>query len=530
MAPLLAAAIIPMSASAIGLSVPVTAAGTAASGEDTAGQVSDSNDILRTLQDNFASYTVGNEDMSLRALLTGNPSSAMAVGLVLPGVKDNEIPDENDTVKAITNPDKTCILRPIADTRKGKARTGGSWDYINKNGGFLPQGSDPQTMSPDDYAAQAKTSGDFSGVQVNASAGLSCLLQQMVEQNKLALNLQIHNLLREQIAAAQAKAVANRLQGMNAAAVTRQSEGANSLPIRDADGNTIGYEAFPSWATPEDYACILIKRRANEMVDTVMRTDDPYRFDTARRIYVEQNKQCDDLTQFQQGAQGTLVNKDDPDAGAFASQQDVTAYYNGDSSKAKHDPLTTLSEAARSNNNPQGSGDSAVSQFQKMASNIRSYVEVQYQANGGFLSKPECPPESKNCDVSQLKNVTPGAMQREQVLNVSNNYQKQLENANSQEDLAALSTDQSTADVITEGYTNFNPDNYEKSPQMYDYIREFYNGIRNGYFDLQGGTTDWASGAMLSIYDAVVTDPHTYREASEANLDNADQIPEPVVQ
>ena len=40
-----------------------------------------------------------------------------------------------------------------------------------------------------------------------------------------------------------------------------------------------------------------------------------------------------------------------------------------------------------------------------------------------------------------------------------------------------------------------------------------FNRIQDGYFDLQPGTVDWASGAMLQIYDATMTDAPAYTGA-----------------
>lgn len=519
-------AFLPVIASAQ-LTVPVTAAGTAAAVAGGESATEDMSSVLRDLSNTIGRYTMEDEQFSLRTLLTGNPSQSIAAGLLIPSLKGNEIPDTDDTIAKTIDPENKCLLRHIADTRKGVPREAGNWDYLLKNGGFLPVGSDPTNMSDQDFADQAAQQGDFSAVQVNNSKSVSCLLQELVEWKKLSLNLQIHELLHNQIVSAQARIVANRLSGMNAAAVTRQSEASNQLPIRDADGNVIATESFPAWSDPKLYACELIKRRARQMADTLLASDNPTRFETARQIYQEQNAQCETLAGFEDSVPNSLVNKDNPDAGAFASQKDVQDYFNGVSTNARHDPITLLEEMNKTNNNPRNSTSDAVSRFRSMATEIRETVGERYQANGGFMPTEECPPNSKNCDISEMRIVTPGAIERQAVENATNNYQKQLDSIDGAEGLTALNSDGSTADIITKGFTNFDENNFEKDPPMYEYVREFYNGIRGGYYDIQGGTTDWASGAMLSIFDNIVTDPHMYREGAEQNLNDSSEIPKP---
>lgn len=510
------------------LSVPVTAAGTAASAAAGYSGTLDTNDSVQSLTMLLERYTVGDENRSLRALLGGNPSDIGAVGLLHPKIAGNEIEEKDDTVARLVDKEVSCKLRHIADTRKGVPREGGSWDYLIKNGAFLDGTTDPTNMSDADFAKKAAQAGSFSSVMVNDSRSLSCLFQEAVEWQKLSINLQIHQLLRDQIAAAQARSVASHLKGMNSAAITKQAESANSLAIRDEDGDVVETSNFPAWTDPKVYACELIKRRAKTMVDSVLHTEDPYRFDTARAIYAEQDKQCDSLLHFQENAGNTLVNSNDTDAGLFESQSDVAAFYAGDSSKAKRDPLTTFQAAFEQRNSPVGAGIDAVSRLREMASEIQETVAQRYQAGSGFLPVEECPAGSKNCDPSELKIVTPGKLEAEAVGRVAGGFDDQISKVDSLESLAALDTKVSTAALVGDGFTNFDSSQYTQQSPIYEYVREFYNGIRNGYFDIQPGTTDWATGAMLSIFDNIVTDPHVFREPSEANLTDSSQIPEPV--
>ena len=149
---------------------------------------------LGTYQQAFKQYTLdfqdtmmGDEDLSIRTLLSLNPNPGVAAELYLPGM-----PDSSGNAAGYSTGGKTptagelasmtkCNKRKITNPLAAMPSANGAWQELLKHG----------KISADDN--------NYSSVEVNDSTSLTCLMQEIVEQNKLQINLQIHTLLRDYI-------------------------------------------------------------------------------------------------------------------------------------------------------------------------------------------------------------------------------------------------------------------------------------------------------------------------------------------
>ncbi len=445
---------------------------------DIVGRLTTQTDILQRLL-----YT---DESSIRTFLSANPGPKDSAALFLPGTTPTAGGGKSDT------PVLACATRAITNPDAARALPGGAWEKLIKSG----------EVDPTSYA----------GVRVNDSSSLSCLLQEIVEQNKLALNLQIHQLLNEHIRAAQAKAFANQAQNMTIAANIEWMRKGNIRTKIDENGEVVEEKLLSVFDDPESLQQDTIERETDALVRLLLGGDelssqvklapgiDPYR--VARNIVMEMRSEkssqkenairiasCDVLAPLSAGGLG------------FESEDAFLRFMGGDTSVYKGS-YTAVLRAMQANPacTENGVASALRSLIQSRSTRITEKLEADRMANNGIQSIYKC----KDADCSETVVALPGSAVSS-IFNMGITAQeRRLENVENDKDLSAIEGNESiSTSLFISGIQGFNTDQLGNT-SVDAAIGKFHDAIKNGYFDLQGGTTDWALGAMLQMYDQLV--------------------------
>lgn len=516
---------LPLHAHAIGLYVPVNDDNVAESVDYVGAQLEDLNGAFKDYVKGFKNYVYDDQSKSLHALLSLNPPMGEASQLYLPGkhtyvtggkAKDPVDRTDSDTAKDTAN--RACARRPITNSAAAMPLGSGSaWSELGKKGII-----DQQNL-------------DYSGVSVNDSTSLTCLLQEMVEQNKLDLNLKIHQLLRDYISTAQATQLAQRASGMIAKANLDWAKSGVKNKIYDEEGNLISEEDYSVLGTdPNAYENSLTQARARTLQQRILASnDDPNslqicgndKYTVARELLTKANTQtADPLDTLSSQVSCSLTNKTNPAAGLFANESDYNQFISAGGGGGQQDSLDTFRDLIL---NFQNTGPGLAYELDNAQSNqiaqIRSDATNQYIAGGGILPARQCDPGDPNCDPRYSEISTPGRIVGDMVSGYVRAPDEKLASAKTAEDLSSVDTSVNSApseQVLQKGLDNVDSGALIPKQDTAKYAGDFLNSIQNGYFDLQSGTTDWASGALLKIYDNVMLNTSAY--TNKNTLDPAD--------
>ncbi len=461
----------------------------------------------------FDSTIYGDEDRSLRTLLSLNPNSGVAAELYLPGRADDagskagyagggKTPSEAEVQTM-----KACETRKIARPLEAKPGENGAWQELLKNEKLDPSNS------------------DYSTVEVNKSTSLTCLLQEIVEQNKLQINLQIHGLLREYINSALSAGLAQRTAGVIAKANIDWVKKGNTITRYDSRGVPVSSENFSlSGGDSQEYQKSIKDARVRTLQQGILSPSGqgnsfnvcaPFKYSTARTLLEDAHKaNVDPLDTMSTEVGCGLVNKENPSDGLFANESDITEYYHNAIVGNKSPLDTYMAMLEKPQNTEQGLAMKMQSAQGSQLTSITDQLNADYQANGGFQSSRQCDPNDPNCDIRYSKQGTPGTIVSEITKESALQQFKAISNAKTPEDVAAIAKDNySSTNILTHGLSGYNTEGLIPNQNVSRYVADFLAGIQNGYFDIQKGTTDWASGAMLQIYDNTMVDPNAFTGA-----------------
>ncbi len=444
-----------------------------------------------------------NTDESLRSLLSLNPEQGKTAELYLSG-KDESPTNGGKTLDDTASKIKvTCKTRPITDPDHAKKTQNGAWEELEKR----KQIDASET--------------DYSMVQVNDSTSLTCLLQEIVEYNKLQINLQIHSLLRDYINNALSVGLAQRQAGLiTKANIDWARKGISMTTYDKEDGTPLTQENFSVAATDlEKYKQSLKAARSRTIKDMIVTNDtegrsfgvcEEFKYSVARYVLTKAHSQDKGIldTDAFSCASPIVQNKENT---LFATEDNTEYYDNG--------PIAQL-EFMSSNpqNNERALGDMLESKLTADKQQIDDQTTLKYQANGGFLPTTECDPTDPNCDPAFSKDVTPGSINSKIIGDSVGQQMQFLNGVKSAEDLAAAQHDgNSSTDILNMGLDNYNTSNLSPNQNVSRYIGEFVQAIHSGYFDLQNGTKDWATGAMLQIYDNTMQNSQAYTGSNGLN-------------
>lgn len=516
---------LPFHAHALGLYVPVSDDNVAEGVDAVGGKLDDLNTAFGNYTRDFKNYVYDDEGKSLRALLSLNPGMGEASQLYLPGkhnyvtggkAKDPVDRTDEDTAKITAN--RACTRRPITNSAAAMPLGSGSaWSELVKKGLLDPQNQ------------------NYSGTMVNDSTSLTCLLQEIVEQNKLDLNLKIHGLLRDYISTAQATQLAQRASGMIAKANLDWAKSGVKNKIYDEEGNLISEEDFSVLGNdPNAYENSLTQARARTLQQRILApsgAEDSLqvcgteKYAVARQLLTNANTQtADPLDALSSQVSCSLTNKTNPAAGLFANESDYQKFITSGGQAGQQDTLDTFRALVLNDQNTGPGLAFALDDAQRsQIDQIRTDATNQYIAGGGILPARQCDPSDKNCDPRYSEISTPGRIVGDMISGYVRSPDEKLASAKTQEDISSVDTSVNNSpseQVLQKGLDNVDSDALLPKQEPARYIADFLNSIQNGYFDLQSGTTDWASGAMLKIYDNVMLDSSAYMNKN--TLDPAD--------
>ena len=382
-------------------------------------------------------------------------------------------------------------------------KTWGPWKYAfetsSRSGGDLPESVPPN---------QGPSGTDF--VQVNYSKSLRCLLQEVVEWQKLGLSLQINSILKNYIADAQAAQLSKQLQGKLAAANFNFAKAGEEV---NNDGVTSAGAIFSQDSNADQQN---INTRVTEnYTDQAMaptNTVNPqgglnncttFKGDIVAAVVNQNRSKTENPANFSKDVTGCTLSGVIPEANA---EDFLTGNYNtGSNLLGGNESFMSIL------NDPANSSLGALTLNRQVLRGRQEYQEkLQNSRNSTSNMKPTlvCSGDTSDPHCVDTISINPAGTN--------------LGNINHQQDI--LSDNVSTQSLDSQSGTSSAIETTVISTQtglagapvvpletagtaVNSLVQEFYDTIDIGYFGLQAETKEWAQGTMLMIYDEMKFDP-----------------------
>jgi|GEM_PF-2098301 len=345
----------------------------------------------------------------------------------------------------------------------------------------------------------------FPAVQINKSKSLSCLLQDIVQWQKLSSSIQIHALLKSQISDAQNKQLQNQLANKIVAANLNWAKAAQEIN----DNGVITTE--PAWIT--NYGKQAEKQNTRvqaKLIDQAIadpKANDPQgslalcrpgAMQAAAKL--ARKFRTDNPENFI--AQSTQCSTDDPTTGAFKTQQAAADFVNGDTSGTTRGYTPALWDVL---SDPSASpmGTDMLLETEAMRRQEESEKELAAQNSGNsYDSIKECEGTASDPHCTKQTIIDPSSSVGSRINNSQGAGLRQIENAPTSDAGAAKPAQEQTNQLDEGGLAGFDTSYLKDSTnQVNDLVQEFYGVIENGYFNVNRQTTNWAQATMLMIYD-----------------------------
>ncbi len=382
-------------------------------------------------------------------------------------------------------------------------KTWGPWKYAfessSKSGGDLPESVPPK---------QGPSGKEF--VKVNYSKSLRCLLQEVVEWQKLGLSLQINTLLKNYIADAQAAQLSKQLQGKLAAAnfnFTKAGEEVNNDgvpsagPIFSQDSNADQQNI--NTRVTENYADQSMAPTDTLSPQGGLNNCTPFKGEVTAAVINQNRSRTENPATFSKDVTGCTLPNVIPEA---LAQDFLAGNYNTKSNLLGGDDsfLAVLSDPANSTlgalfvNGMVLSGQQDYQETLQNARNNTSNMKPTVVCSGD-ASDPHC----VNTISINPGGINLGNINHQQDI-LSDNVQTQSLDAQSGSSSALQTTIMQTQTGLAGAPV------YEletAGTAVNSLVQEFYDTIDIGYFGIQPETTQWAQATMLMIYDEMKFDP-----------------------
>jgi hypothetical protein len=370
-------------------------------------------------------------------------------------------------------------------------------------------------------------------VQINYSASLRCLLQEIVEWQKLGLSIQIHAMLKTYIADAQAKQLNNQVRNKIAAANLDWGKAGNAVDNNGVLSNTAVYNLNSTQNISNKNSRQLDHIADQGVADPAagsptgsLELCEPWRLDATANMV--RNSRTDDPINFTKDATGcTLSSTINPvDWDRFSDNLNDTASIEGG--------LATFDAILLGNaNSPLDAASMANTAAYGRIERQEDATKAESQASG-FESTKECSglPDDPHCLDTRSTAVSPGGQNYETITSNALQGDEQVANNTMLDGNAATSSELQSLQLNTQGGAY----GYDATPiqtsqtSVNELIQEFYDTILYGYFgidsnpSLNGGanpTTDWAQATMLMIYDEMkFNDTSTEVIVTQGTADN----------
>ncbi len=344
--------------------------------------------------------------------------------------------------------------------------------------------------------------------EVNTSGSLRCLLQEMVEWQKLGLSLQIHQLLKQYIADAQAKQLNNQLMNKIASANLNWAKGGNEV-----DNNGIIYNE-PVYVTNGSQSIYAVKERQLSHVTDQASADpasgnavgslgicEPWRLDATADMARNNRSEIEDPMNYTNQYTSCKIDTvlDPQDWNTFSESFNDPANRQGGM-------VTFLNGLSNKSDTPLGATTLTTDIARDRLARQEKSTEREYSNTGsrptktcsGRADDPYCLDE-QNSTAS-----TPGYQNQQNVSEVAQQGNKQVQdNAILDGTGGDEAQQQSTAlNTAPEGLLGFDSAPLSESGTSVNrLVEEFWDAIEYGYFGISVGTTEWAQATMAQIYD-----------------------------
>lgn len=354
-------------------------------------------------------------------------------------------------------------------------------------------------------------------VKINASGSTRCLLQEIVEWQKLGLSIQIHSLLKTYIADAQTKQLNNQLLNQIAAANLNWAKAGNQVINNGISSSE------PVYNTNRSSSEYNVKGRQLDHILDQASADpasgnpvgslgicEPWRLDTAANLARNSRAEVEDPSNTLD-AEGTSCNL----SGVIAvnDYSKFSESYN-DPSSTQGGATTFLSVLNNPGNSPLGASTAA--DFAAAGRLQRQQESTRLEAaNSGYKPTKECsgdPTDPYCLDQQNSIAITPSAQNERNVGDVAQQGNQQVQSGNTLDATAGSTTETQSTELNTNsGLLGYDETGLATSQTVVNKLaKEFYDTIQWGYFGidsnprLTGGatpTTEWAQATMLMIYD-----------------------------
>ena len=349
-------------------------------------------------------------------------------------------------------------------------------------------------------------------IQINTSKSLSCLLQEIVEWQKLGLSVQIHSLLKQFITDAQATQLTKQYKGKLNAAKYNFSKGGNEVNNNSVISNS------PTFVTNYNQQIYNVNgRQVETAVDQAanvagdpegsMELCRPWALDVAASIAEDARVEVEDPKNYTAEATGcSLVS-----SGILANESDIAKFEDNfnDTNTTQGGMATFFSQAINGGNS---SLDAARLAYEATGGRVAKQGEKTKAdlANPGFTPFIKCPnadPTNPHAIDTECDNASPAQSVGRGVDEATTQMESDIvtpeADAQGSSDTAETSlgmdTNTGLAGVSTAGLeTANNAANY--------LVQELYDSMDVGYFGISPDTTEWAQGTMLMIYDEMSFD------------------------
>ncbi len=436
-------------------------------------------DLFKRWDDTFGPKPTGTTD-ALRDLISGSDPSGLAAA-------------------------------PCAQKNNGQpafAYTDGPWKSAwASSSAMTPPGDLPATVPSG--GSPGSPPGTF--VQINKSQSLRCILDDLVEYQKLGLSVQIHSLLKQFIADAQAKQLTDQLRSKIADGINNWSKAGNQV---NDNGIITAAPVYSVNSAQEGYD--VTGRQVEALTDqagATLSSGNPagsLGISTNWNLWAASNVAKNNRNSTEDPANYTLPmtqsSLSDPTTGVFAAESDWDKFqFNLNDAANTQGGLATLYNISMNDaNSPLGTAellDSAARGQVERAKESRQFDAV----SKGTLPSFQCSANSNDpyCLKRLGTNISPAYQNEAAVTHMTAEGDKVVAEGVTPDGIGGTSAvNQSTALNTQTGALG-----YDSTPlatqntTVNELVQELYDTIQYGYFGINGDTTEWAQGTMLMIYD-----------------------------
>lgn len=352
-------------------------------------------------------------------------------------------------------------------------------------------------------------------VQVNYSASLRCLMQEVVEWQKLGLSVQIHQLLKNYVADAQTAQLNKQLMNKITAANLNFAKAGN---VVNNGGSVTTQAVYNVNIAQNEYN--INERQLEEATDEAANDPlagspqgswglcQPWRLDTAANIVNNNRISTEDPFNYPQEQTECKLNADDN-----IDPANWDNYSNNFNDPSGNGVATFLDGLANQQDTPLGAISIANAQTKIRIENQQRITDKK-AANPGYLPTTQYdtanPSDPHSLDMQYGEDNTPSSENGNNLNSLVQGQNDQVANSTTLDSQAGSSSEVAATDINTNtGLAGANTLPLQNSQTAVNQlVQEFYDSIKFGYFGISANTTEWGQATMLSIYDEMKFNPN----------------------